>query len=108
MGIEQFFFQVLDKGIVYAKLSFQGTVGYPPLALKQCTDLSHHLVEIHHRLSESTSSRAFASIKSAVSNPSVNQLYTGVSKSWASWRFPCCCHKRARLVAARNSKDLAC
>src|SRR5262250_1990892 len=103
MGIEQFFFQVLDKGIVYAKLSFQGTVGHPPLALKQCTDLSHHIVEIHYRLSESTSSSAFASIRSAVSNPSVNHPYTGVRRSYASVRFPCCCHNLARLVAARSS-----
>src|SRR5215470_8974413 len=108
MGIEQFFFQVLDKGIVYAKLSFQGTIRHLALALKQCTDLSHHLVEIHHRLSESTSSSAFASIRSAVSNPSVNHPYTGASRSWASWHLPCCCHKRARLVAARSSQDLAC
>ena len=73
MGIEQFFFQVLDKGIVYAKVSFQGTVGHTPLALEQCENLSNHLVEVHHRPFESTSSSAFASCKSAVSNPSVNQ-----------------------------------
>jgi hypothetical protein len=48
MGIEQFFFQVLDKGIVYAKLSFQSTIRHPALALEQCEDLSNHLVEIHH------------------------------------------------------------
>src|SRR5215831_12090652 len=108
MGIEQFFFQVLDKVIVYIKLSFQGTVGHTPLALEQCEDLSHHLVEIHHRLSESTSSSAFASIRSAVSNPSVNHPYTGASRSWASWRLPWCCHNRARLVAVRSSSDLAC
>src|SRR2546427_3983259 len=55
-----------------------------------------------------SSNNALASCKSAVSNPSVNQLYTGASRSWASWRLPCCCQRRARLVAARNSKDLAC
>src|SRR5215470_8232746 len=108
MGIEQFFFQVLDKGIVYAKLSFQGTIRHLALALKQCTDVSHHLVEIHHRLSESTSSSAFASIRSAVSNPSVDHPYTGASRSWASWGLPCCCHRRAKLVVVRSSSDLAC
>src|SRR5262245_23971563 len=55
-----------------------------------------------------SANNAFASFKSAVSNPSVNQLYTGASRSWASWRFPCCCQRRARLVAARSSRDLAC
>src|SRR5215475_14529530 len=56
----------------------------------------------------SACNNALASCKSAVSNPSVNQLYTGASKSWASWRVPCCCQSRARLVAVLNSKDLAC
>src|SRR5215475_7785970 len=55
-----------------------------------------------------SSNNALASFKSAVSNPSVNHPYTGASRSWASWRLPCCCHSRARLVAVRNSKDLAC
>src|SRR5215510_1463731 len=55
-----------------------------------------------------SSNNALASFKSAVSKPSVNQLYTGASRSWASWRLPCCCQSRARLVAVRNSKDLAC
>src|SRR5262249_6818434 len=55
-----------------------------------------------------SSSNALASCKSAVSKPSVNQLYTGASRSWASWRLPCCCQRQARLVAVRNSKDLAC
>ena len=54
----------------------------------------------------SASNNAFASCKSAVSNPSVNQLYTGASKSRASAPFPCPCHSRARLVAARSSQDL--
>src|ERR1700704_3630380 len=54
-----------------------------------------------------SSNNALASCKSAVSNPSVNQLYTGASRSWASWRFPCCCQSRARLVAARSSQDFA-
>src|SRR5439155_11776588 len=55
-----------------------------------------------------SSNNAFASFKSAVSNPSVNQWYTGARRSWASWRFPCCCQRRARLVAVRSSQDFAC
>jgi hypothetical protein len=55
-----------------------------------------------------SSSNALASWRSAVSKPSVNQLYTGASTSWASARLPCCCHRRLRLIAARSSHDLAC
>src|SRR5262244_1138240 len=55
-----------------------------------------------------SSNNALASLRSAVSNPSVNHPYTGASRSWASWRLPCCCQRRARLVAVFNSKDLAC
>src|SRR5262245_30734757 len=90
------------------KLSFQGTVGHTPLALEQCENLSNHLVEVHHRPSDNSSHRALASFKSVVSNPSVNHPYTGASRSWASWRLPCCCHRRAKLVAARSSQDFAC
>src|SRR5215470_1637476 len=32
----------------------------------------------------------------------------GASSAWASMRLPCCCHRRARLMAARSSRDLAC
>src|SRR5262245_30872078 len=54
------------------------------------------------------SNNALASLRSAVSNPSVNQLYTGASRSRASWRLPCCFQRRAKEVAVRNSKHLAC
>src|SRR6516162_5419474 len=55
-----------------------------------------------------SSNNAFASLRSGVSNPSVNQLYTGASRSWASWHFPCCCQSLLKLIAARSSSDLAC
>ena len=32
----------------------------------------------------------------------------GASRSRASSRFPCCCYRRPRLVAARSSRDLVC
>jgi len=54
------------------------------------------------------SSSALASCRSAVSKPSVNQLYMGASSSCAAARLPCCCHRRPRLMVARRSKDLAC
>src|SRR6516162_5670854 len=41
-----------------------------------------------HQTLPSSSRRAFASFKSAVSNPSVNQPYTGASRSQASTRRP--------------------
>src|SRR5262245_41886222 len=62
----------------------------------------------HADSSSNSSNNAFASFRSAVSNPSVNQLHTGASRSWASWRLPCCFQSRAKEVAVRNSKDLAC
>src|SRR5215831_6734205 len=57
---------------------------------------------------DNSSNNALASLRSAVSNPSVNQLYTGASRSWASWRFPWLCQSLLKLMAVRNSKDLAC
>src|SRR5262245_56069740 len=55
-----------------------------------------------------SSNNILASCKSAVSKPSVNHPYTGAKRSWASWRFPCCFQRRARLEVARSSSDLAC
>src|SRR5262249_47269439 len=66
------------------------------------------ITEFHACPSFNTSSSALASRKSAVSNPSVNQEYTGASSARAASCFPCCCHRRARLMAARSSRDLAC
>ena len=52
-------------------------------------------------------SNTLASFKSVVSNPSVNQWYTGARRSWASACLPCCCQRRLRLMAARSSSDFA-
>jgi len=65
-------------------------------------------LEVYARPASNASSRALASLKSAVSKPSLNQPYTGASSSRASLYLPCCCHRRARLVAARSSQDFAC
>ena len=51
-----------------------------------------------------SSNSALACWRSAVSKPSVNQLYTGASSSRASVALPCCRHRRARLKAARSSQ----
>ena len=55
----------------------------------------------------SASSNTLASCRAAVSKPSVNQPYTGARSCRASTCLPCCCHRRARLMAARSSRDFA-
>ena len=59
--------------------------------------------ESRHSQASSPSS-AFASFRSAVWKPSVNQPYTGASKSWAFRRSPRSAQSRARSQAARSSK----
>ena len=54
------------------------------------------------------SNNALASCRSVVSNPSVNQPYTGSSSCRTSSRLPWDCHRRLRLRAARSSQALAC
>jgi hypothetical protein len=51
---------------------------------------------------------SFASFRSRVSNPSVNHPYTGASSSRACCILPRERQRRARLMAARSSQDLAC
>src|SRR5262249_27227517 len=53
-------------------------------------------------------SSAFASFRSSVSKPSVNHPYTGANSSRASCTLPWSRQRRARLIAARSSQDLAC
>ncbi len=50
---------------------------------------------------------AFASLRSAVSKPSVNQPEISASITRASSRQPCLASSRARLVVARSSNDFA-
>src|SRR5215471_8880604 len=106
--LDQFDLHILDIIIIEVKTPFECTVRHTPLAFQQGDNLCKDVVKRHNRSSSNTSNNAFASFKSAVSKPSVNQLYTGARRSWASWRFSCCCQRRARLVAARSSSDLAC
>src|SRR5215467_9298874 len=108
LRVKQFLLEQVKAVIIQRELDFEGSIGYTPMPLEECEYPFEYLIEVHHRPSDNSSNRALASIKSAVSNPSVNQLYTGASRSWASWRLPCLCHNRARLVAMRNLKDLAC
>ena len=52
------------------------------------------------------SSNALASWRSTVSEPSVNQPYTGARRARASACLPWCCHRWLRLTAARSSSAL--
>jgi hypothetical protein len=61
-----------------------------------------------NRYAANSSSNAFASFRSRVSNPSVNHPNTGASSSRASLTLPWSRQRRARLTAARSSQDLAC
>src|SRR6516164_8698100 len=60
-----------------------------------------------HQSPSSSSSSAFASLRSGVSKPSVNQPYTGSSRWRASAGWPWSRRSRARLIAARDSHILA-
>jgi hypothetical protein len=55
-----------------------------------------HALVSHSMAHASWSSRALASWRSAVANPSVNQPYTGGSRSEASWGLPCYRYSRPR------------
>ncbi len=57
--------------------------------------------------SSSSSNNAFASCKSFVSNPSVNQPEICASICHACFLLPSCCHSRHKLITARSSKDFA-
>src|SRR5262249_13866007 len=108
LRVKEFLFEQVKAVIIQRELDFEGSIGYTPMPLEEFEYPFEYLIEVHHRPSDHASNRALASLRSAVSKPSVNQLYTGARRSWASWHLPCCCHRRARLVAVRNSKDFVC
>src|SRR5262249_6167721 len=81
------------------------------------TDNSYHghlpqrleeLIQRPQRYTFNSSSSTFASLRSSVSNPSVNHPYTGASSSRASSTLHWSRQRRARLMAARSSQDFAC
>jgi hypothetical protein len=47
MGKKNFFSQVREIVIIHVEATFDGPIGYPPLALDQCQDLLQQLVKIH-------------------------------------------------------------
>src|SRR5215470_4997613 len=108
LRVQQFLLEQVKAVIIQLELHFEGSIGYTPMPLEEFEYPFEYLIEVHHRPSDTSFNRALASIKSAVSNPSLNQWYTGARRSWASWRLPWRCQRRARLRAARNSRDFAC
>ena len=70
---DEFFLEVVEVIVIEVKLPFERPIGYALSGLEQLNDLVNNLIEFHTP-SDSVSSRAFASFKSAVSKPSVNQL----------------------------------
>jgi hypothetical protein len=47
MGKKNFFSQVREIVLIHVEATFDGPIGYPPLALDQCQDLLQQLVKIH-------------------------------------------------------------
>src|SRR5437660_10935909 len=103
LSVDEFVLKCFNAIIAQVKLHLKGAIGHPSSLLQEVDDLVEYVVEIHYRPSSNSSNNTFASFRSAVSNPSVNQWYTGARSPCACWRLPCCCQRRARLVAARSS-----
>src|SRR5215831_4809483 len=73
MDIEEFPFQVFQVGIIQVKASLEGTIGHPSLVFEERNNLLEDVVKRHNRSTSNSSNNPFASCKSAISNPSVNQ-----------------------------------
>src|SRR5215468_3904909 len=108
LGIDDFFFEILHVVVVEVNLTLQSPIGHTSSTAEEVYHLVEYRVEVHYRPSSNASSKAFASCRSAVSKPSVNQPYTGTSSARAAACLPCCCQRRAKLVVARSSSNLAC
>src|SRR5262249_15275963 len=108
LSIDKLVLQVFQRLVIESELTFHKAIGQPFPLSEQRDNLVDDVIQAHSRLLSSSWSSAFASIRSAVSKPSVNQLYAGARRSYAFLRLPCCCHNRAKLVTVRNSRDLAC
>src|SRR5262249_4567250 len=74
LRVDQLVLQVCQCLVVESDLPFQKAVGQPFPLSEQIDNLVEDVVQAHSRLLSSSSSSAFASIRSAVSKPSVNQL----------------------------------
>src|SRR5262245_44253292 len=84
MYIEEFFFEDVQVLVIQIEAHLEGAIGYASLAFEEVNDLGEHFIEGHEHSSSNASRSALASLRSAVSNPSVNHPYTGARRSWAS------------------------
>src|SRR5215510_424326 len=73
LSFNKFKFQVFERLIIQLKLAFEGTVGQSSSPLEHRNGLIEEVVKGHGEPSDNSSNRALASLRSAVSNPSVNQ-----------------------------------
>src|SRR5215510_6750523 len=74
LGIDDFFFEILNVVVVEVKLTLQSPIRHTSSTAEEVYNLVEDVVEIHYRPSSNASSKALASFRSAVSKPSVNQL----------------------------------
>src|SRR5262247_3018202 len=72
LGIDDFFFEILNVVVVEVKLTLQSPIRHTSSTAEEVYNLVEYVVEVHYRPSSNSSSKAFASFRSAVSNPSVN------------------------------------
>src|SRR5262249_27485137 len=72
VDFDEFILQDIEGGVIQFELEFESPVrGFPSL-LEKGNHLVEDVIEIHYRPSSSSSNNAFASLRSAVSKPSVN------------------------------------
>src|SRR6266446_4515201 len=73
LDLDDLHFEVFQIRVIEGKLALQGAVRRPSSLLEEGNHLVEYVVEIHYRPSSSSCNNALASLRSAVSNPSVNQ-----------------------------------
>src|SRR5262245_27140475 len=81
LGIDDFFFEILNVVVVEVKLTLQSPIRHTSSTAEEVYNLVEYFVEVHYRPSSSSFNNVFASFRSAVSNPSVNHPYTGARRS---------------------------
>src|SRR6266702_3612262 len=74
LDLDDLHFEVFQIRVIEGKLALQGSVRRPSSLLKEGDNLVEDVVEVHYRPSSNSSIKAFASCRSAVSKPSVNQV----------------------------------
>src|SRR5262249_32640414 len=73
LSVDEFVLQSFNAIIAQGKLHLEGSIGHPFSLLQEGDHLVEEVIEIHSRSPPSSSNNAFASLRSAVSKPSVNQ-----------------------------------